>query len=468
MGYLSGEVGYKLINLILFYIFVNQLTKEAYALYGLIMANIAIFSIFVRFGMHAAINRYYHDKKTDYSELLGTVFMLYIVVLIIYIISAIFLYNFILSLYATTLFSHKEFQLIYCCIVIIGANIFFFDSILEYMNATRQVKDYNKIRLGFLFSVLVITLLLYYGVFQSLLYAYLAAMLVSYFFITTYSIYYFLNSYTIRLLFNQKQMKEVIFFAAPLFVNNAMQFVIIHINKFILNNYTDVSTVAEITFITNLTAMIESVVFVFNIAWLPNFYSMMNRCEYEKIRMIIKRTLTMVFSLLGIYYVLSLNIITIISGDKYTNIHFESLVYLASIIFTFIYIYYTQYLFYYKTTILLMPITAISALASFALNVILIKYFGLLGAVIAFLLVKIIMVFLIYLFIQQKASEILPLKTFFASVFVWFLLFMVVLIVLHYLQNFAVAEVLLKTLLVAGLIFLGLKNLKSLKTIEIK
>ena len=93
-AYLSGEVIFKLVTLFLFFFFVNNFSKEEYALYGIIIANIAFFSMFVRFGQHAVVSRYYFNKEKNLESVFGVVLLFFIITSTLFVSTTFFLFDF--------------------------------------------------------------------------------------------------------------------------------------------------------------------------------------------------------------------------------------------------------------------------------------------------------------------------------------------------------------------------------------
>ncbi len=433
LGYLSGEMAYKALNLFFFYVLVSELSSTEYALYGLLLANITLYSIFVRFGLHGALERFYHEKDNDFGLYLGSVLIIYIFVILSFLFSSFILYSTALNIYGKLELALYNINEMYLLVIAISAMSFFFDISLSFFNTSKKIKFYNFIRLYNLSGILLITFFLYYLNFTTLIYAYLFAMLIQYTLIAVFVLVYYYKNYNIR--YEKGIIKEVAYFAIPLLLNHFASFIIIHINKFILNEYSDAESVARITFITNVTVIIESLLFVFNITWLPNFYKYMNLQDNVYIHQMIKKALLLFMMLYGLYAINTNIIIHIISGGKYSDTAFMAAIYAVSILFGFIYTYYVQYLFYLKKTSMLLRITLVGAFVGLILNYSLIVKFGLWGAVVAYVMIKVLIAIFAYFQVKKIYNQIVGFSYMAMKVVLMFIAILIIKLLIYYLAK---------------------------------
>jgi O-antigen/teichoic acid export membrane protein len=409
-GYLTGEVLYKIFGLAIFYILVNQLTKAEYALYGIIIANVAIFSMFIRFGQHAVMSRYYYDKEKNFDKVLGVSLSIFAITATLFLFSTIFLFNFYenyLFEVAPSVNNHKTIVFL-----VIGISLFsFFEEVsLSYTNARKKVFWHNFIKNLQLFVNLVIALLLSFIFNLPILFSFLIGWFFSYTIITIFSIYYLMKNHNIT--FSKEYVKDIVGFSIPLFLHNLSLLVMIHINKFFLNEYSNVEAVAGVTFITNLSIIISSIVLIFNKTWMPNFYQFLNLGKNKESNFLISQIYIIFSMLIFIFILINKEVIFIMSGNKYIELNFLSSIYIINVFFNFIYLYYTQFIFYLKKSALLLQITLITAVLNVIMNYFAIKYFSLSGAVIVFVLSQVSVSIFALLVVRRLNIIYLPYKTF--------------------------------------------------------
>lgn len=465
-GYLTGEVLFKVITLILFYLFVNKFTKEEYALYGILLANITFFAMFIRFGQHAVLSRYYFDKEKDFNKILGVVVSIFVIVSVLFLTSTLLLYGYYKDYLSKIASPHQNIDFIIWMIISISILMFFHEITLTYSNVLKKTTAYNFIKIQQVVINIIVTVGLYYFMNVTLMNAFLLGLFFSYLLMSVFCIYYLFKNYTIG--FSKSYFKEIFIFSVPLFLHNLSLLVMVHVNKFILNEYSTIEAVAGITFITNLAVIIESVIMIFNRMWMPHFYEFLNSGQNKESNYLMKK-IFIIFSLLIVLFILLNNeIILILSKDKYIDLSMLSSIYITNVFFTFIYLYYSQFIFYLKKSYLLLRITVISAIINLAMNYIGIKYFALNGAVAVYILSQVIVSVFAFYGIKKEAVVYVPYQFFLKYFFIFTTAVFVLLTTFYYLNINYYLVLTIKISISLGILYQVYKSLVVINKFEKK
>lgn len=193
--------------------------------------------------------------------------------------------------------------------------------------------------------------------------------------------------------FRLEYIKEALHFGVPLLPHSFGMLLLSMSDRFIINHKLGVSEVGIYMVALQLSSALAVIFDAINKAFIPwLFYGLKNECFIEKLK-IVRITYCYMLSLLFIAFLaffIAPYVVVMIAGDKYAAAgNIIGWVCLGQI-FSGMYLMVTNYIFYAKKTQYLSLTTIISGVLGVALLFAGVTYFSLLGAAVAFALVKFI------------------------------------------------------------------------------
>ncbi len=351
---------------------------KEYGIISLVLAMVAILTVFFTLSFDAAIVRFYYDYKKDFEELKKKISTL----LICLLANATLAFSFFLLVgpfFIKIFLPNIDFYpYIFLGLLILFAQPFYL-LVLGFCQTIENAKAFSIISIGYFLTHLTLTLTLVV-LFEFGGVGILIATVVSSFLFSIIGLFYLRSFFKFAIDFTF--IKEALKYSLPLIPHSMAGQLAVTVDRFLINGYLDAKATGLYYMGFQLSYPVDVISNSFNRAFVPNFF---NNIEDKEGRIQIKESASIFFAtcLLGAFglsiwgpeifkllidkaYLESLNLLPIIS---------------FSFVATVIYYIHTCILFYKKEKVYLVTVCTISAnLINLILNIIFIPRFGLYGA----------------------------------------------------------------------------------------
>jgi len=380
------------------------LVPEQIGLYALVMFIIEFFSAFNIFGLDSAITRFYYGKES-----IASIFSNALVILVASSFCSALLFSLtarVIPLVITGLSDILNKNLLLFSSIIFTNTLVNFS--LAHYSALKKSLAYAKIQLSkvLVFCLLAVIFVRFgwgiLGVFYALLLSSLGTAIL---FVTNVKDLVSFN------LTSTKIIKYLLSYAFPMMLYLTFSIIISYFSRFLLDRYTNLSTLGVYSFFLTLTLQVNGLWSSFNRAWTPEIFS---QFLVDKKRALDNVKFMVFFSCF--FYLIVMAAIIILGNLFLFKLIFKE-IYLSNIYLFYIIllvpfftgIYTAAYPLYYyenRTKRILAISLAVSGV-NILLSLFLVKAFGLRGAAISYLTVIILYV-IVYLLAFKKAMKIPP------------------------------------------------------------
>ncbi len=407
--YIFADLFSKASIYVLMLIFSYIVSPEDYGSLSLFNSLVTIFFVFISLNLtNSYITKKRLEKNANFKDVLSTIMAFIYLLNIIFIIFAILIYIFNITLYSIP-------ALLFLCSIIAAI----LNCNYELLNTTLVAEGNKKkyLFLGLLFSIalFIISLILVVIYPKISIYAIVITKIILLLSFSLYSTHFFKKKYDIKLKINKKILKEALKFSLPLTLHSLSGFILNYIDKFMLNDMENLVSTAIYSFWHNLSSVMMVVSAAINKAVLPKFFALKEDKEDKKINEMIDNNLKIMVYLF-VCYVCAVGIVYPFFPNAYSN----SIIIFILLTYNYLIFYgynmYSNYLYYQGKTIKLFTNTAISGILNLVLNVILIRKYSSLGAAISTIISYIVMFILYYISVRKSEKNYFPIRKF----LIWF------------------------------------------------
>ena len=186
-----------------------------------------------------------------------------------------------------------------------------------------------------------------------------------------------------RTLFNHRYWKFCIPLCLPIVVHNVCGLALNQSNKIVIRELLDNNTTGIYSLAYSFASVLSSIWVALNNSWVPYYYEYTRENRIEELKKRALRYLEL-FSVLTIGFVfLSREVYYIFAGKEYWPGTKLIPIFAVGFYMTFLYSFPVNYEFYHKKTKLIALGTVMSAMLNIFLNIILLQWFGVIGASLA-------------------------------------------------------------------------------------
>lgn len=374
--------GSNLINGLIPFFFLKILTDYILpAEYGILnLYDLLIFLLIPIAGFNAgsALNRFYFDKKLDYSKVFYNVIVLTLASILMLFSLAFLFQNFISSYF--------NFNPIWIYYLVIYQLV---NKISEYLLITYQVREkaiqYGVFRI-FKTSMDVIFSLLFLIYFEDKLHGKISGQLLGISIAGFVALFIILKEKLISFSIDRDYINKILHYSVPLIPHAIGAFIINLSDRLIIKHYMGDEQVGLYAVGYQVGMILSMIQNSFNQAWVPWFFKQLNKNDHQIKLKIVKITYLYIIALLLICYLLYLFspfIFTYFINANYK----EAMIFIPYVAlgyaFNGMYKMMVNYLFYIKKTKIIGITTILIALFNIGLNFVLIPEIGTIGAAIA-------------------------------------------------------------------------------------
>lgn len=374
--------GSNLINGLIPFFFLKILTDYILpAEYGILnLYDLLIFLLIPIAGFNAgsALNRFYFDKKLDYSKVFYNVIVLTLASILMLFSIAFLFQNFISSYF--------NFNPIWIYYLVIYQLV---NKISEYLLITYQVREkaiqYGVFRI-FKTSMDVIFSLLFLIYFEDKLHGKISGQLLGISIAGFVALFIILKEKLISFSIDRDYINKILHYSVPLIPHAIGAFIINLSDRLIIKHYMGDEQVGLYAVGYQVGMILSMIQNSFNQAWVPWFFKQLNKNDHQIKLKIVKITYLYIIALLLICYLLYLFspfIFTYFINANYK----EAMIFIPYVAlgyaFNGMYKMMVNYLFYIKKTKIIGITTILIALFNIGLNFVLIPEIGTIGAAIA-------------------------------------------------------------------------------------
>ncbi|MBO1519711.1 oligosaccharide flippase family protein [Oceanisphaera pacifica] len=202
-------------------------------------------------------------------------------------------------------------------------------------------------------------------------------------------------------------LTEALRFGVPLIPHVAGAFLLISVDRFIIGKKIGLTEVGVYMVAVQLVSIMSLIFDAINKAYVPHLYEVLKRNDfYEKRKIIIFTYLWFIFILLGVGLVFIIGpwFVVFFAGEKYAQAGDVIGLLALGQGFRGMYLTVTNFIFYSKRTSVLSTITMGTGVLNVFLLIVLIKFFGLVGAAVAYSLSMALFFFLTWWYSTQLVS----------------------------------------------------------------
>jgi len=381
--------------LLLFY--ANLLSKELIGIFALYIAFTFLVQTLVNFALDAHIGFFYVENKSNISYLkdyigtiIGSLLLLGLMYLLIFFIFG--------NLIFKTFFQESFYPYGLMCVLTGIFNCIFktYTNLLIYQQRPAKFFWYNIINFVLTIVISVVVLFMYPNTLMGPMWG----RLLSGVGIFIIAIYGFSNEFGIR--FKTKYFKPIFYYCLPIFIYYLLTWILSNIDRFIINGFLTKSDIAIYDIALKSTLIIEYFQMGIVNSFYPKIFRIWNEQKLTKLTPEVNRYFngfTAVTMLIIPVFVVIVPIIIphiIIKNDYSPMFPFISLLSLGFVTRSLFGLF-SAPIYYLKKTKLLPRIFLYSAICQVILSIVLIKYFGLWGAVWAGFIVKVLQVLFLYI-----------------------------------------------------------------------
>ncbi|MBW3545732.1 MAG: oligosaccharide flippase family protein [Bacteroidetes bacterium] len=400
-----------------------------YGIISLVLAAIAILTVFFTLSFDSAIVRFYYDFKHDHQELKRKISTLLFALaanaigaFCLFILFGPYLFNFFLP-------NVDFYPYIFLGLLILVFQPFYL-LVLGFCQTIENAKAYSIISIGYFLMHLLLTIVLvvvfnYGGV------GILVATFVSSLIFSGIGLFYLKGFFTLA--FDYKFVKQALKYTLPLIPHSIAGHLAVTLDRFLLNGYLNARITGIYYMGYQLSYPVDVIAMSYNRAFVPTYF---NNVETAEGRKDIKENATVFFAtcLVGAFglSIWGPEVFKFLIDEAYQ----ESLALLPIISFSFvatvIYYIHSCVLFYQKNKVYLVAVCTISAnLLNLLLNVLLIPDYGIYGAAYATLTSQILLAFMAFAVSRKEEKVQWPTATYFL---LFFLIFSLSLLANHLIQ----------------------------------
>lgn len=265
-GILSGFT--KFFNFLIFFIFINYLSKNDIAKLDLLLVYSSVLTIIISMQLESSFARFYFNfkEKNQEYDLLKTIIFIMILLSFVFFMPTLFLYNILFSKFATS-----SFFLIFLIIFINALMI----TMTNLINLSFRYSNERKkfIISSVLFSLTYLLIIVFYvfflGSFDIILI--LTAQFLSTLFVLLYQ-FFIIGKQLYRAQYQSSMVRELFMYSIPMF---PMFFLIFANDKaiiYILEVFISLQTLADFTLATKLLAFLSVLFFALRLAFEPRIF----------------------------------------------------------------------------------------------------------------------------------------------------------------------------------------------------
>lgn len=398
-----GNVLTRLITFLLLPFYTNILKPSDYGLATLVFVFIGFMNIIYNYGLDSSFMRFYSEDKDEKSrsKYLSTAIWLSVA-------TSIFFSLIVLAISQTlsaSLLKSDEYKILF----VLTSGIIFLDSISHVPFAFLRFREKSK---QFI-NIKIVNVLLTFGLniyFVAILKKGISGIFISNFIasLVTTIILYLLILPSVRFLFDFKKAKSMVNFGIPFIPAGLSATTMQMIDRYILKNLTDISTVGIYSAGYKLGIFMLLITSAFYYAWQPFFLKMGKK---EESRPIFARVFTYFIAITSFLWILVSAFIHelihfklfgfSILGPEYYDCESIIPIILLAYIFQGVYLNFLPGIYFEKKTKYITIFCGLGALVNVLLNFILIPLFGILGAAFATLAGFVVLSFSTY-WVSQK------------------------------------------------------------------
>ncbi|MGD0709919.1 MAG: polysaccharide biosynthesis C-terminal domain-containing protein [Bacteroidales bacterium] len=388
-------------GLILLLFYANLLSKELIGVFALYVAFTILVQTLVSFAMESHIGYFYIENKNNTPYLkkyIGTMVTAFLLISIVYIVISICFGNVLFRL----VFQDTFYPFGFMCVFTGIFNAFFKTYTALLISQQRPVRFFWYNLINFILTIVVSVIVLY--MYPKTLMGPMWGRLLSGVGIFVISLWGFIKEFGIY--FIKEYLKPIFLFCFPIFIYYLLTWVLSNIDRFIINEYLTKSDIAIYDIALKSTLLIEYVQMGIVNSFYPKIFNIWNEQQLTRLTPEVNRYFngyTAVTMLILPVFVIIIPLIVpiIITKNDYSPIFpFLSLLSLGFITRSLFGLF-SAPIYYLKKTKLLPPVFLFSAICQVILSVVLIKYFGLWGAVWAGLIVKVLQVLFLYIITRK-------------------------------------------------------------------
>ncbi len=434
-------------------IFTRLLSTEEYGVFGLYSSYFSIFELLIAFGGFATVKMAKFDSTLDYEEYVSTILIVPLMVTL-----------FIALIFNITLLFVKDFlslnSILWNCLFVSAM----FSAINNYICSKSVIDgDYRtKVVYGIIHTLVNIglALLLCYIIvptgkkYMSRVLGLLVSNLVSF-------LYLLLKFKIVRI--NFKYLKVFFKWATPLLFHTIGTILIIQSDRLILKHLKGFSVVGIYTIastIVNIPMVVQSSI---ESSWAPWFLEGLQRKNYSDVYKVNNFYILFFSGIIASFMLVSPEIVHIFTSEQYWD-SLKCLTPLAVTIFAeMLYCIPVNLEFYNKKSIFIFYGTLITFIINVILDFVLVHYFDYVGAAYATLISRLLL-FLIHYSIAKKIDRN-AIMNFYVSIFIFFILIVLNLLVQLFKNDYIVRYSILVLLFSLGLFYMK-KNMEIISLVR--
>lgn len=365
-------------------IYTRLLNTEEYGIVSIFLGLVSIMASLMAFSADRSVSRYFFDQKDelDFKRFVGTSSTLSIV---FFLINAFLLFTFA-DEFGKLVGLNKE--VIYLIIPIAGINIvgLTFEQIYGPLKRSKEVaiSSVLKVSLGFAFSVGLIYLFNEDKFYGQILGQILAGLCITFFWIRLIKPFF-------KWSFDIAYIKYILTYSVPLIPYALSGVIIEQFGKIAIGNSQSISDAGFYSLALTVASIVNIIIAVTHQAWNPYYFEYMNSKNYNQLDKdfikIFKLTILVAFSVACFGNEIGL----ILAKREFSKSLYLVPIFTIGYVFSQLSFAYLRNFGYTKKTQYMSITILVSGVSNVLLNILLIKYFGELGAAISFVLSYVIM-----------------------------------------------------------------------------
>lgn len=370
-NYFISSVAVKAIAVISMPIMTRLLSPGDYGIYNVYLSYINIFVPLLSLNLYSALGRYYYEENADLKTFFGTSIISVLVLLFFW---GSFFY----------IFSEFVAKLISLPIETIN---FIVPSVLFYVTSSWFEQIYVAQKKSWLISsrdIVRAILMLIIGI-AFIFYLdkdkYLGMVYSTFIVGLIFLIYYAINlNQYFNYSFNKNHFKYMLSFSIPLIPSSISGVILAQFDRIMINDMIGANETGLYSIAYNVALLLTLVITSLHLAWMPDYYNLMNKEKYEKLDIDIDRILRIIFfAALGLIF-FSKEMIFLLAAPKYHNVYSMVPIIVIGYVFNSFFSLYSWGITYAKKNMYLTIVTFVGGGCNVLLNYLFLPRFGYIAA----------------------------------------------------------------------------------------
>lgn len=370
-NYLLSSIAVKSIAIISMPVMTRLLSPEDYGVYNIFLSYVTIFVPLLSLNIYAALGRYYYEEDSDLKTFLGTS--------IISVFVLLFFWGGVFYAFSDSISKLIGLPVVVIKFIVPSVLFYVVSSWFEQIHVAQKnswlISRRDMIRALFMFAAGVVCVLYlekdkYLGMIYSTFFVGLASL-----------IYYGINlKQYINYRFSKNHLRYMLNFSIPLIPSSISGVILAQFDRVMINNMYGASETGLYSIAYNVALLLTIVITSLHLAWMPDYYKLMNKRDFEKLDSDADRILRIVLiAALGLIY-FSREMIFLLAAPRYHDVHTIVPIIIIGYVLNSFFSLYSWGVTYEKKNMYLTIITFLGGGGNVLLNYLLLPRFGYIAA----------------------------------------------------------------------------------------